>query len=562
MAPDDIEGLRARYATLRGYWRDHGPQAELDWHGAGIYDPDLGQCVTQHYALSHLVLAAALLHELTGEAGYGDNAARMAALLARHQAGRYRPFEPNSIHWDFNNFAWLNVALLPASSELRRLLADPSLDGLAHENGTWAGNWLTMRQVNSTLRRRLGLRNRSWRLGPEVLLWQRLFRRDGGIDEFPGRSRPLQYHAYVLALMLRRFVATGDLSSLDERRLHDGVGFLLGHVDACGRANYRGRGQYQLFGEGCLRYVLAVMAAWHERADARGACAEALARIQGQVWPERPDGLLALVGTDPAGERRGSHYDYHHVTVYNAFDLAWRLLALHDARTIASLRPPRRPAPGPAAGLLADSGIWLHRAGPWLVALAAGEEMFLSDVGLTFCHIGGPRGVLFTAPGGPHPSRYGKMHGHDGLRANVFGPLLVGPDGTGLPHFQRGSLRRDGDGVRARVSAGTARLDRLVRVDGKTLAVTDTAVFPAAAPVRHIFHWAVPAALALHSAAPGTWTVGRAGESPLAALRFAGAAPTLARGEPFRGPGGLVRPWFIEAGAGPAEITFTLELFE
>lgn len=562
MAPDDLDGLRARYATLRGLWREHRPQAELDWHGAGIVDPDLGRCVTQHYALSHMVLAAALLRDLTGEAAYGDDAARMAALLARHQAGRYQPFEPGSIHWDFNNFAWLNAALLPGSDELRRLLVEPGLDGLARENGTWAGNWLTMRQVNRALRPRLGLRNRNWRLVPESLLWNRLFRRDGGIDEFPGRSRPLQYHAYVLALMLRCFVATGSLSARDERRIHDGVDFLLGHVDACGRANYRGRGQYQLFGEGVLRYVLAVMAAWHGRADTGGACAEALARVREQDWPMRPDGLLALVATDPAGERRGSHYDYHHVTVYNAFDLAWRLLALHDARAVASLRPPRRPAPVPATGLLADSGIWLHRAGQWLVALTAGEEMYLSDVGLTFCHLGGPRGVLFTAPGGPHPSRYGKTHGHDGLRANVFGPLLVGPEGAGLPHFRRGSLRRDGEGVRATVAAGGARMDRLVRADGPRLTVTDTAVFPAKAAVRHIFHWAVPAALELHASGPGAWLVGREGEPPLAALHFAGPAPTLACGEPFRGPGGAVRPWFVEAGAGPAEVTFTLELFE
>lgn len=563
MAAESLAELVRRYEVLRKLWRNQDPDAALDWQQTGIRDPDDALCVNNHYALSHVVLAAALLRELTQSERYGTEAAEMAEVLARQQAARYAPYEPGTIHWDFNNFAWLNGATLPHADRLRSLLHDPAVGGLNKENGTWAGNWLAMRQVNRALRRHFGLPNRNWRLWPEEILWHRLFRDDGGIDEYRDRSRPLQYHTYILALMLRRFVATGVVSARDERRLHAGTAYLLAHFDELGNANYRGRGQYQLFFEGCARYVLSVMTAWHGDTHGEGACASVLAKIVAGTWPVRADGLLALVRTDPHGERQGSHYDYHHVTVYNAFDLVWRLLALHDAPRTKTLPTPRLAAPVTCHGLCADSGIWLERAGSWLIALSAGEDMYLSDVGVTFCHLAGPRGVIFTAPGGPHPTRYGKLHGHDGLRANVFSPVYVGKDGHGLPHFRRGTLRRTDNTICASVDDGRARIDRRVTMTGSAITVNDRVAFPTDALLRHAFHWALPQDLTMSAGAPGAYVIGRDGELPLAALTFAAPRPEpLRRGQPFRGPGGLVCPWFVEADAAEEDITFTLELFE
>lgn len=562
MAGDELRALEQRYEALWALWRRPEPHGDLDWHGAGLLDPDAGTCVTQHYGLSHLMLSACLLRSLTGHERFAEQAAEIASLLARHQAGRYAPFEAGSIHWDFNNFAWLDSALLPGAEAVADILRDPAMGGLSRENGTWAGNWLTMRQVNRTLRRELGLPSRNWRLGPESVLWQRLFRRDGGIDEFPARSRPVQYHAYVLALMLRRFVVTGSISRRDESRLQAGVSYLLSHVDDAGRANWRGRGQYQLFFEGCARYVLDVMAAWH--GDASPECRLARARLDARQWPTRHDGLLALVATDPGGVRTGSHYDYHHPSVYNAFDLAWRLHALHDVPLVARLPRPRLAPPRPRVGLFPDSGLWVRRPGGWLVAVTAGEEMYLSDVGTTLCHLACDRAVLFTAPGGPHPSRYGEQHGDDGLRANVFSPLWIGDNGRGLPHFRRGVMRPRGNGIMVSVADGDARIEREIELDGSTLTVRDRVAFPSVGPARHLFHWALPASLALRAEADGRYLVaGADGAGPLAILAFPDPAPgPLVEGLPFRGPGGVVKPWHLEAPAGPAEITFTLELLE
>jgi hypothetical protein len=560
MAGEELDMLARRYDALRAFWRAPSPTGELDWNGAGLHDPDFGSCVTQHYGLSHLMLAASLLHELTGNARYGNESAEMASLLARHQAGHYAPFEPGSIHWDFNNFACLDSALLPGADSARELVRDPRTGGFTRENGTWAGNWLTMRQVNRTFRRRLGLPLRNWRLGPETLLWQRLFRRDGGIDEFPGRSRPIQYHAYVLALMLRRFVVTRRISPRDELRLNAGVAYLLSHLDVRGHANWRGRGQYQLFFEGCARYVLSVIGAWH--GDQAPECRLALARLDAVAWPTRPDGLMALVSTDPDSERTGSHYDYHHVTVYNAFDLAWRLHALHDAPAARGLPRPRHAAPLPRSGLFADSGLWLHRTDDWLIAVTAGEDMYLSDVGTTFCHIAGPRHVLFTAPGGPHPSRYGSKYGSDGLRANVFGPMYIGADGQGLPHFRRGQLRAVGNGVSVAIADERARIERAISAEGRLITVNERVSFPQDASLRHVFHWALPTALSLREITTARYAVVADGDrAPAAILDFTTPPPApLQTGEPFRGPGGIVRPWFIEAPGGESTLTFTLEL--
>jgi hypothetical protein len=560
MLADQLPILRERYRVLRGLWREPPADDAVDWDAYGVHDPDAGRCVNQHYALSHLMLAAGLLHELTGQATYGLDAATMASLLARHHDAGYAGYDTDTIHWDFNNFAWLACACLPRATAVRTLAADPARRGLGRENGTWAGNWLTMRRVNGALRRRLGLRNRNPRRWAEPLLWRRLFRADGGIDEFPGRSRPLQYHAYVVALMLHQACATGGISPVDERRVREGLSYLLSHFDAAGNANWRGRGQYQLFFEGCAIHALSVASAWYGE-QAGSHCRDALALLLAKHWPVRPDGLLALVATDPLTERTGSHYDYHHVSVYNAFDLAWRLLALHDAERVRAAEPPRGPAPAVRTGVFPASGLWLGRHDGWLAAACAGEPMYLSDVGVTFCHLAGPRGTLFTAPGGPHPSRYGRDHGSDSLRANVFGPLWVVDGDGGLPHFHRGTLAGDADAVRLRVAAGRHFVERTLGLEGPLLRVSDRWDFPVDARLRHGFHWALPTDLEPEPCGPGRYRLGRAGELPLAILAFAEApVRPLQRAAPIRGPGGVVRPWFTEAEPGPGSVSFTLEL--
>ncbi len=563
MSSDLLNVLACRYDALWSLWRAPGTDAALDGHPAGIWDPDAGTCVNHHYSLSHLMLAAGLLRELTGEERYGQDRDAMARLGAKHQAARYRGCPADAIHWDFNNFAWLNCALLPHAGQVAELVHDPAMAGLAIENGTLAGNWLTMRQVNRTLRGRLGLPNRNWRSLPERFLWPRIFRSDGGIDEFRDRSRPIQYHAYVLALMMRRFLATGRLSDADERRLHAGTEYLLSHFDGAGNANYRGRGQYQLFFEGCARYLLGLMAAWHGRDPGEGACRRALAAMDTRPWPVRSDGLLALNRTDPAPERTGAQYDYHFPSVYNAFDLAWRLLALHDLKRIGDLRPPRTAPPAARTGAFPVSGIWFQRVGSWLVAVTSGEDMYLSDVGPTICHLAGPRGVLYTAPGGPHPSRYGKVHGGDGLRSNLFAPLAVAPDGGGVPHFLRGEMHGNNGSVQVGARCRGWSVTRQVSIDGRQLVVEDAMSTPGAASLRHIFHWAAPADLKVTAIGAGIHQAGYGDDAPLARLEFAGGrGAALQSGEVFRGPGGMARPWFIEANGPQDCIAFKVELFE
>lgn len=551
--------LVERYEALWALWRAPRPGSAPDWDTCGIHDPEAGLCVNNHYALSHLMLAAGLLHELTGEAAYADQRDAMAALLLSFQACGFASYDPNTIHWDFNNAAWLGCALLPGARTVAALAKRREASALGHENGTWAGNWLVMRQVNRAMRSRLGLRHFNWRHLPERWLVRRLFRADGGSDEFPDESRPIQYHAYVVALLLRRFLCTGRISATDERRITAGTGLLLAHIDDAGNANYRGRGQYQLFFEGCARYLLTFMAAWHHEAP-DGPCRTALAALDRQVWPRRPDGLLALVRTDPDSQRTGTHYDYHYPSVYNAFDLAWRLLAAHDAPLVAGLPHPHLTAPIRRDGLWPDSGTWFIRVGEWLLAVTAGEPMYLSDVGLTVCHLGGPRGILFTAPGGPHPTRYGSRHGSDELRQNVFGPLLAGGQGGGLPHFSRGRLAPVPQGVRCTVANEFARLDREITVAGGSLRFHDKLVGGTDAPLRRIFNWALPAALGLEGGSGGRYTVVDGSGLKLAQLVLPDARDELTRGELLRGPGGPVRPWFLNAEGAEDSLTFTLEL--
>jgi len=550
--------LRDRYEVLCSLWRPPVRDAATDWDGAGILDPDAGICINNHYSLSHVMWAAGLMHELTGEEAHGDRRDAMAALLLEHAAGGYAPYDPNTVHWDFNNTAWLSCARLPRAGRVAELARRAG--GLNRENGTWAGNWLAMRRLNRDQRASLGLRSTNWRHLPEAYLYRRLFRDDGGVDEFPERSRPIQYHAYILAIMLRRMICRGRISRRDEARLLRGATFLLAHVDEAGNANHRGRGQYQLFFEGCARYVLEVLAAWFDEAE-DGPCRTALAHLDRQDWPVRPDGLLALVRTSPDSDRTGAFYDYHHPTVYNAFDLAWRLQAVVDRAAIAGRARPRMGPPERREGLFPDSGVAVRRWRDWLVVLSAGEDMYLSDVGVTFAHIGGPRGVLFTAPGGPHPGRYGGLHGSDHLRWNVFSPLVVGPDGQGLPHFHKGAIGEADGATTVQVQGPAGSIRREFRITGPRIEVTDVLRTRTAAGVRHVFHWAVPEPLRLERTADGRYSVAAPGAPPLAELRFADdRIPDLSVGDSFRGPGGVVRPWFLDARSMEDRITFTLEL--
>lgn len=561
MANGNIPALIERYEALWRLWRSPNPTAPLDWDRTGIWDPDTGRCINNHYSLSHLMLAAGLLHELTGSREYGTHCHAMADLLASQQGAGFAPYDINTIHWDFNNLAWLSCALLPQAREIARGLSAPGIKGLVRENRNLAGNWLVMRALSRVLRGQLGTPQPKWRHWPEALLRRRLFRADGGIDEFPGRSRPVQYHAYILALLARRFVLTGSLSLGDERRLVKGIEYLLAHVDPRGNANYRGRGQYQLFFEGCANYVLNIMSDWYGFDDQENACRYGLDCLGRQSWPIRSDGLLALVRTDPQADRTGSHYDYHHVTVYNAFDLAWRLLSIYDRGRMDGLPRPRLAPPQLRTGLFPDSGAFFARPPGWLLAIAGGEEMYLADAGLSLSHLGGERGVLFTAPGGPHPARYGKNFGSDQLFQNVFSPLVCGGEGGGLPHFRRGSLSQSGREVLVETNRERWRLRRRLLVDGLRLHFTDDLRAPEDLPLRHIFHWAVPQELALEQTAPGVYLVQGGEARPLAVLHIEGEiGDGLTAGEPFRGPGGVVRPWHLEARGAEDTLNFTLEL--
>ena len=558
-----IEPLIERYHALWSCWRAPADGGPVDWAGAGIWDSEAEICINNHYSLSHLMLAAGLLYELTGKEDYRVQHDAMADLLQQHYVSGYAHYDVNTIHWDFNNHAWLSCAQLATGGDLAPRIRSGALQGLRRENGTWAGNWLVMRELNQALRRSLGISWQPWRRWPERFLQHRLFRRDGGIDEFPGHSRPVQYHAYILALLLRRFLVTQHFAPRDLRRMESGVAYLLAHLDPLGNANYRGRGQYQLFFEGCARYVLQIMSAWCGETDLGQACRDGLTCLDRQEWPVREGGLLSLVRTDPAGDRHGAYYDYHYLTVYNAFDLAWRLLALHDSKKIIRDSYPHRSRSAQRTGLFPDSGLYLARPAGWIFALTGGEDMYLSDVGLTVCHLGGRHGHLFTAPGGPHPGRYGVKYGSEQLRENVFSPLIWDGRELSLPHFRCGSLEETPDGVLARISRGDWRLQRRLGVRGNQLRFSDLLEAPRDVKIRRLFNWAMPVGLRLSRHSNQDYSIVSETGRLMARLHFNDPnVGELREGAPFRGPGGPVRPVYLPARGVVDRITFNLELEE
>ncbi len=390
--------LSARYEALRAYWR---PPAACDgpcYEFAGIWDPEAEAFPNQHYALSHLVLAAQILGDLTGNAKYIRHRDEMMTLAERQYAGGFAVYDVNTIHWDFNNLALLMTAGMAREPSLTGMLNGAGFRSLNRENTTWAANWMAMRATDDALRSMLKVRRNRPRRTLDAFRMRKVFRSDGGIDEYANRSRPIQYHAYVLALMLCRGIIQGTMTDDVRTRILRGVNYLIHHIDSAGNANYRGRGQYQLFFEGPVRYVLEVLCAWSDKPQDAALYGDCLRRLDMQPWPVRDDGLLALVRTDPQGKRMGAHYDYHYLVVYNAFDLAWRALAVSHAQHVRGTDSPIGSPHVSNERYFEDSGMYIAHRGDWTLAIAAGEPTYLADTGVTLCHLGGRRGTCSRRP--------------------------------------------------------------------------------------------------------------------------------------------------------------------
>ncbi len=393
------------------------------YDAGALMDPLDRRVIGDHYAHTHFAWAAALLFRQTGDEKWLTAARDAIAFHLRTSPEEYPPGNWD-YHWDFNNLAFIETFGL-LSGDLTADERGAWKDGLRawKTNPHSAVNWLAMRALGA-FRRGILLENPA-----DAAVARRLLDRvlaaetgDGFFDDIPGKSRPTQYHAYTACLLHRmREMAPARIDAAVVRAAR----CLLVLTGPDGDMNAVGRGQRQIFGYAAAVYLFRAAASLDP--DAAGCYAWAVRRIGGLLAAHlAAEGFLPLVLHSTPAPVRAGWYDYHHLSVYNAFTALWLLLA-SELPEISAM-PPVPPRPEDVH--LADSGL-LSLRGPHIFSLwSAGEDGvgYTTEAGITphALYVGDE--CIFRCPCGPGGGKYGSWHtssnGPHRHPENLWSPLV------------------------------------------------------------------------------------------------------------------------------------------
>ena len=389
---------------------------EPGYDQGGIRDPLDGRVAGDHYATTHFAWCCALHHAVAPDEELVRAALRAMEFHIRTSRDEYAPGNW-SYHWDFNNLASIEAyALLRKNAGENP--ANPWMASLQawKTNQHWAVNWVAMRALAHF--RRYDLLGRARDLSAAGKWLEHVLEAqnpDGGIEDVKGESLPSQYHAYSACLLHRMLPYHPSVRPA----VRGAARWLLAIIGPDGEMNALGRGQGQIFGYACAVYLLRAAASLDSDLVeacrwASGKVLERLARFQ------TAEGWWPLVLNTLPVNRRAGWYDYHHLSVYNAFAATWLTLA-------ASL--PLSPGPGaaPPRGVvwLRDSGLLSVRRDDWFALFASGREGagYATEAGITPHQIHWHGHTLFCGPMGPGVGKYGELAAGRGQEANCWSPL-------------------------------------------------------------------------------------------------------------------------------------------
>jgi PAS domain-containing protein len=402
----------------------------------GIWDPIDGLVPGEHYAATHFALLSAILFNQTKEPHYLEQA---LDAIEFHLFTSKHEYQPSNwtYHWDFQNYAFVTAFDL-----LERYLPAAVKSKWVAGLKTWQTNHRN-RLANWAAMRALGHRHRYHVIGgvgnlPKYFWNLRAVARarqaDGCIDDEKNLSRPIQYHVYAAALLHRIYLLNHSKRLL--KWFLAGVDYLLPWIDPDGDFNYWGRGQEQIFGYAAAIYALEAAALASGNRHPYQPAADLLFRFLLQFKRDNHFPLVLNVRRD---DEQFGWYDYHHTTVYNAFLGAWLGLT-HGliseksgaARKMIIQAPRSSPAFGQAVYFKPTQFAILSN-GQFFCAIGGGLKNYLTEVGLTPCHLW-MRGMgwLFSCPGGPTPGTFGKLRQQSGAQENFMAPLALLADGPML----------------------------------------------------------------------------------------------------------------------------------
>ncbi|MFQ5649576.1 MAG: hypothetical protein ACE5IY_06505 [bacterium] len=439
--------------------------------GGGIYDPIDGRVQGEHYSTSHFALLSAILFQETQEESYLSAAKDAIAFHLRTSLSEYQPISEWMYHWDFQNYAFvLTYRLLEESlTPEERQQWKQGLNTWQTNHRNKLTNWAAMRAWAFAERHDLfgGPLDRLkavWNLRYVA----RARSRDGCFDDNRRLSRPIQYHIFTVAILHRIHLLWNDTRV--KKWFADGLEYFVPFIDPEGDFNYLGRGHEQIFGYGAAIYALE--AGYKEKGDS------SLLTLSGRLFDyllrfQRGD-HFPLVLNDRPDEERPGWYDYHHLTVYNAFLGAWlgltHLLGNPPAKkTTASRTFSWISQPTETAVVSTET---------YFAVFFGGLPEYLCEPGITLQHLWWKDfGFVFSCPGGPTPDRFGK-HSPDGSEKNLFAPIAQNGRGWIAP-ARRASVNfeRNGDVVLMRYDCGPYELSRRVQFDRDAILFEDEITF-------------------------------------------------------------------------------------
>jgi len=400
----------------------------------GIFDP-LDWCVPgDHYATSHFALLSAQLFILNSEEKYLDYL--KSALLFYLSNGNRYPFSNWPPHWEFDNFAWAEAYKL-IRGFLPGELVGPLEDRLASapmHRFPYATNWKLLSIDYCFNSPRGGLARRVM-AGLRVLVYQHMIRKailnDGCIEDIPGSSRPIQYHAFSGALLCRQY----DKSHSESlgRRILGAANYLLSFVDPEGNFNYKGRGQNQIFGFAPAIYLLLQAHEIEKKRNASAAYLSGARAIYAYLSRHQTSkGFFPLVLNNLEWESKAGWFDYHHLTVYNAFLGAWlgaATLRFPDTIDTLHVDEPASAFRAQGAVFYPESNVLIYHKSDIFLCISGGEYRYETDCGLAPHHIYiEDWGPIVSCPGGPDEWEFGRRHRTEIMNHNFFAPLLIEDD--------------------------------------------------------------------------------------------------------------------------------------
>jgi len=476
-------------ALARGLfnWLAGQQVAEPGYDQGGIRDSLTGVVAGEHYSTTHFALLGCLLDQAEPDPERLPLIRSALEFHARTSGGEYAEGSW-AYHWDFNNYAFAKSLVLLGQT-IPKAERDSGLDTMRawKANRHKTVNWLLLRAYNAKLRQNLcGGMLDALRARYSLFLSLRCQLEDGCIEDVRHTSRPIQYHVFSTALLHQLYRLTKEQRFLD--RFLAGLKYLLPFVAPNGDFNYLGRGHEQIFGYGVALYVLEAGLPHVGRdaqrvSEAAEHCLAYLARYK------TPQDCFPLVLNRHDNDRRYGWYDYHHLTVYNAFLGVW-------LAECALLKPEPSPPCAMAEAAPAHYGVQFLAASGRLVCdmpryflcLSAGEpgSRYYADCGLAFQHlwIRGFGNLISCpgGPGGPDGQGFANFYARKGDAAkNYFAPLGK-RNGVWLPPAGgRGSLERRGNGVYALAYGypGGFTVNREVTLADDGVLVRDSVSFPA-----------------------------------------------------------------------------------